>query len=91
MSLTIEHDANKGRFSVVVDDQRCLLDYRLAGSTMTIVHTEVPTAVAGRGIAAELMQSALAAARANGWKIVPACSYAAAYMKKHTEYADLLA
>ena len=91
MSFPIEHDPNKGRFSTIVEGQRCLLDYRLAGTTMTIVHTEVPSAVGGHGIAGELMEAAIQAARANGWKIVPACSYAAAYMKRHTEYADLLA
>ena len=30
-------------------------------------------------------------ARVNGWKVVPACSYASVYITKHPEYADLVA
>jgi predicted GNAT family acetyltransferase len=30
-------------------------------------------------------------ARSEGWKVVPACSYAAAWMQRHPDYADLLA
>jgi len=30
------------------------------------------------------------AARAEGWQVVPACSYAAAWVQRHPEYHDLL-
>ena len=50
---------------------------------MTITHTRVPAAIGRRGIAAELMRAALQAAHESHWKVVPACSYAAAYMRKH--------
>jgi predicted GNAT family acetyltransferase len=74
----------------MMEGQRAVLDYVLDGNTMTIVHTGVPPPIAGRGIAAELVHSALAAARTQGWKVVPACSYAADYMAKHAqECADL--
>jgi predicted GNAT family acetyltransferase len=74
----------------MMEGQRAVLDYVLDGNTMTIVHTGVPPPIAGRGIAAELVHSALAAARTQGWKVVPACSYAADYMAKHPhECAEL--
>jgi predicted GNAT family acetyltransferase len=69
----------------MLEGQRAVLDYVLDGNTMTIAHTGVPPPIAGRGIAAELVRSALAAARAGGWKVVPACSYAADYMAKHPQ------
>jgi predicted GNAT family acetyltransferase len=46
--------------------------------------------VGGRGIASALVQAAMEVARAEGWKVVPACSYAAAWMRRHPEYRDLL-
>lgn len=58
---------------------------------MVILHTGVPPELGGRGIAAQLTEAALAAARENGWKVRPRCSYAAAYFKRHPEYNDLLA
>ena len=79
----ISHDQSAHRFTVEVDGNRAQLDYTLAGGVMTITHTRVPPTIRGRGIAAELMDAALKLARATGWSVNPACSYAAAYMAKH--------
>ena len=86
----VQHDAQAHQFSLSVDGAHCVLDYRLAGGVMTIIHTGVPEQVGGRGIAGQLMETALGIARSSGWKVVPACSYAAAYIKRHPEYADLV-
>lgn len=91
MELQIQHEESARRFHASVDGVDCELDYRLAGSVMTITHTGVPDAVGGRGIAGQLMKTALDTARERQWKVVPACSYAAAYMKRHPEYEDLRA
>jgi predicted GNAT family acetyltransferase len=50
---------------------------------MSITHTRVPRPIGGRGVAAELMRSALDLAAANGWTVNPVCAYAVAYMKRH--------
>jgi predicted GNAT family acetyltransferase len=90
MGLDITHDAAASRFEVALEGQRCVLDYRLADGVMTITHTGVPVAVRGRGIAAELVAAAFATARLQGWKVHPACSYAASWVHKHPDQADLL-
>lgn len=90
MTNSVQHAADARQFFTVVDGTRCILEYQLQGSRMTITHTGVPDAVAGRGIAGALMEAALKHARAAGWKVLPACSYAAAYFKRHREYDDLL-
>ncbi|QIY02533.1 N-acetyltransferase [Bordetella bronchiseptica] len=87
----IAHRENQSRFETTVDGQRCELDYVLRDHIMTIVHTDVPAPVGGRGIAAELTRAALDTARQRGWKVVPQCSYAAVYLKRHPEYQDLQA
>jgi predicted GNAT family acetyltransferase len=84
---TISHDQDAKRFSTEVDGHRAQLDYTLADGVMTITHTRVPPEIGGRGIAAELMRAALQVAAERGLSIDPACSYAAAYMRKH-EAAD---
>lgn len=58
---------------------------------MTIVHTGVPDAIGGRGIAATLTAAALEFARNRGWRVRPLCSYAAVFMRRHAEYAGLFA
>lgn len=90
MKPEVTHDARERRFEAVVEGQHCTLDYELAGATMTITHTRVPSPVEGRGIAAALMEAALTHARASGWRVVPKCSYAVAYLGRHPEWADLL-
>ena len=89
MNLTINHDSVGRRISTEVEGHPCEIDYRLADGVMTITHTGVPAAVGGRGIAAELTRVALETARENGWKVVPACPYADAYMRRHPEFEDL--
>ncbi|HZX71979.1 MAG TPA: GNAT family N-acetyltransferase [Rhodanobacter sp.] len=91
MSFAVQHDRAAHRFQVEVDGSSGVLDYSLTGGVMTITHTGVPAEVGGRGIASALVQAALEAARGEGWKVVPACSYAAAWMQRHPAYADLLA
>jgi predicted GNAT family acetyltransferase len=85
---TISHDSSGHRFTTEVDGSHAQLDYTLTGSVMTITHTRVPPAIGGRGVAAELMSAALSAARAAGWSVKPACSYAVAYMAKHPQDPD---
>jgi predicted GNAT family acetyltransferase len=82
---SITHDGNAMRFSTTVDGQLAVLDYTLSGSVMNIVHTGVPSAIGGRGIAAELMRAALAAAADAHWQVNPVCSYAAAYLRRHPD------
>lgn len=91
MDRHIEHRSGQKRFQCIEEGSLCVLDYELADGTMTITHTGVPPAVGGRGIAADLTRRALDHARAQGWRVRPSCSYAAAYIRRHAEYAGLLA
>jgi predicted GNAT family acetyltransferase len=89
--MEIVHDAAAHRFSVAVEGHHGELDYTLRDGVMVITHTEVPPAIGGRGVAAALTRTALATARREGWKVLPACSYAAAFIRRHPEFSDLLA
>jgi predicted GNAT family acetyltransferase len=81
--IDVHHDAVARRFSAEVEGIQAVLDYTIDGNAMTITHTGVPREIGGRGIAGELMRAALGVARDAGWRIIPACSYAAAYMARH--------
>lgn len=85
--IEVSHDEAAHRLSIEVDGERAVLDYTIAGGVMTITHTGVPQAIGGRGIAGELMRAALDTAQKAGWKVIPACSYAAAYLAKHPDAA----
>jgi predicted GNAT family acetyltransferase len=85
---TISHDQKANQFTTEIDGHRAELDYTVADGVMTITHTRVPQAIGGRGIAAELMREAVKVAGERRWSINPACSYAAAYMRKHAQAPD---
>jgi predicted GNAT family acetyltransferase len=85
---TINHDRAAQQFSTEREGHHAHLDYTLAGRVMTITQTRVPDAIGGRGVAAELMRAALAAAREAGWTVDPVCSYAEAYLAKHPQEYD---
>ncbi len=89
--MEIVHDAAAHRFSVAVEGHHGELDYTLRDGVMVITHTEVPPAIGGRGVAAALTRTALATARREDWKVLPTCSYAAAFIRRHPEFSDLLA
>lgn len=91
MTLTIEHLPQRHCFQTIVDGQRCVVDYDLSGSVLTITHTFVPLALEGRGIAGQLTDAVLRHARSQHLKIRPLCSYARAYMRRHPETLDLTA
>lgn len=89
-ALDIRHDAAASRFECTVPGGIAECAYRLQGGVMNIVHTEVPPASEGRGIAAALVRAALTHARAHGLKVRPSCSYVRSYMRRHADTHDLL-
>lgn len=90
-ALTVLHNPAAQRFEVTVDGLLCQAAYRPVGDVLDIFHTGVPPALEGRGIAAQLVQAALAHARAHGLKVRPTCSYVAVYLRRHPEWADVQA
>ena len=90
MEYAIQHDVSARRFHTDVGGLESELVYRLSDGVMRIVHTGVPEQLGGRGIGASLVRAALETARSEGWKVRPACSYAAAFFERHHEYDDLL-
>jgi len=87
----IAHDPASQRFNIEVDGQTGYLEYERTGDVMVITHTIVPPAIGGRGIAGDLVRTALELARTEGLKVDPRCSYADGWMRKHPEYDALRA
>ena len=91
MTAAVTHNTARQRFETTVDGQMCVADYQLRGDVVWMTHTGVPSAVGGRGIAAELVRVALEWAKEKGYKVEPACSYVEVYMRRHPETQALLA
>lgn len=88
--IEVLHRLDDHRFEMKVGTLLAVLDYYRQGKAMVITHTGVPTALEGQGIGSKLTKTALDYARAEGYKVVPLCSFADAYIRRHPEYKDLL-
>jgi predicted GNAT family acetyltransferase len=90
-ALAVVDNAAARRFEVHAGGEVAFLDYRREGATIAYIHTKVPAALEGHGIAAKLASHALAYARSNGLQVVPICPYVARYIEQHPEFRDLVA
>ena len=90
-SDAIRDNAERHRFEVVVDGHLARADYVIDDDVITFTHTIVPPALEGRGIASRLILHALTAARDRGLRVIAQCPFVAAYIRKHPEWAELLA
>jgi hypothetical protein len=91
MPSPVRQNAALSRFELDADGGTAVLLYRQAGGVLTLLHTETPAALRGRGIASRLVLGALEQARAQKLKVVPACGFVRATMARHPEFNDLLA
>ncbi|HEU0051637.1 MAG TPA: GNAT family N-acetyltransferase, partial [Longimicrobium sp.] len=84
-------DERQERFELRDGAETALLTYHRDDDVFYILHTEVPPALEGRGIAGRLVRAALDHARAGGMRVVPFCPYAKTWIRRHAEYQDLVA
>ncbi len=85
-----EHGATKGRFVIRQDGAEAELTYSITTPTLIIAdHTGVPDSFRGTGAGLALVEALVAAARAEGFKVVPLCPFVNATRKKHPEWADV--
>lgn len=86
----VTDNARLNRFELVEQGAVAFADYRREGGRLVIPHVETPPALRGHGVAGRLMEGVVAHARAEGLKITPVCSYAAAWLRRHREHTDLV-
>ena len=89
--MDVTRNDTRHRFEATVDGQTAVLTYRESGDRVTLIHTEVPAELRGRGLADALARSALDDARRRGLRVRALCPFVQAFMKRHPEYADLAA
>ena len=88
--LEIVHNPGESRFETWVDGNLSKLDYILDGKNFVITHVGVHPALRGQGLAGRLVEASLEYARDKELRVIPMCSYAAAFMRRHPEYAELM-
>jgi predicted GNAT family acetyltransferase len=88
--ITVTNNEAKQRYEASVNGHLAVLTYERQGDTIIYLHTGVPSAVAGRGIANVLARTALDEAREQKLAVVPLCQFVAVYIRRHPEYLPLV-
>ncbi|MEZ5322767.1 MAG: GNAT family N-acetyltransferase [Microthrixaceae bacterium] len=78
-------EADRGRFVAVVEGHEAELVYILDGDRLDLVHTGVPDAIGGRGVAAALVSAAVERARRERLVLVATCPYVASWVARHPD------
>ncbi|HET6474308.1 MAG TPA: GNAT family N-acetyltransferase [Pseudomonadales bacterium] len=81
----------RSRFELEENGLVAFADYRRRDGVLVIPHVEAPPALRGTGTSQRLLEGVLAIVRERGERVLPTCSYAAAYLRRHSEHHDLLA
>ena len=90
--MQIRYEAEHCRSAAYDGERRVgVAEFDAQDGRWVITHTEVDPAYDGQGIARKLIEALIEAARSDGAKIVPLCSYADKMMRRTDEYADVLA
>jgi predicted GNAT family acetyltransferase len=87
----VQDNPQEHRYEVTLEGNTAFIEYRRSGHSIILIHTDVPPAFEGRGIASQLAKAALDNARAAHLQVIPLCPFVATYIKRHKEYQDLVA
>lgn len=86
--MDIIDETGRSRFVGTEDGHEAQLVYQVDGNRLTLVHTEVPEALGGRGLGGKLVTAAVERAERSGETVVPECSYARGWLRKHPDVAE---
>jgi predicted GNAT family acetyltransferase len=90
--IAIVNNPELSRYEVRVDGQVAgFAQYRRAPGSINFIHTEIDPTFEGQGLGSRLAAGALDDVRGSGDRAIASCPFISTYIKRHPEYADLLA
>ncbi|GAA4808059.1 GNAT family N-acetyltransferase [Olivibacter ginsenosidimutans] len=80
----------EGRFEMIVENQTAFVNYKERNQKIFLVHTQVPTALEGQGVASALIEKILQYMEENDYKLVALCPAVVAFIRRHPEWKRIL-
>lgn len=87
--VEVIHNPANRRFEVWIDGHLSKLDYIQEEKNFVITHVGVYPEHRNQGLAAKIVDVSLDYARQNALRVIPMCSYAAAYIRSNPEHREL--
>ena len=89
-AYTIHNNEQEQQLEVIQDGEKATLTYRFYKKDIAFMHTAVPPALEGKGIAGALARAAFALAKGLHKPVMVYCPYVGNFLKKHPEYLPQL-
>ena len=90
IKLKLDTDGRGSFFIDQAGERLAEMVISIAGSNLTVFHTEVSEKLKGQGIASKLLSTMVAYAREHQLKVIPLCPYVSAQFRRHPEeYKDI--
>ena len=84
--MEMVHNQDTHRFEISQDGACAFVEYVLSDNALNIVHTLVPEAFRGQGLAGKLVKAAYDYAKEQKLQCLATCSYAVKWLERHPEY-----
>ena len=90
--LHVSDDSASSRYELRLGDRLVgTIEYVRRGDAVVLAHVGVDPEFRRRGFGSRLVAGALDDIRSRRLSVVPACPFAARYLRRHPEHADLVA
>ena len=91
MSNTLIHNVDECKYEYHIDGHVAYITYDDQDGNMHLTETQVPEALAGKGLARILLEDVLQEIEKANKKAVAKCSYIVKYQEKHPERSAIFA
>jgi uncharacterized protein len=86
MDTIIVDNKDRQRFEVLIEGEYAYIDYRWHENELVLMHTFVPEALRGRGIADKLARHVLEDVKTKNLRSKIYCPFLRTYLQRHPEY-----
>src|SRR5215472_12030672 len=89
-NYTVSNNEELKQFEVELNGEKAYLTYNFHKGDIALIHTFVPKALEGKGIASALAQAGFKYAKEHQMPVIVYCPFVASYLKRHPEYDKLV-
>lgn len=90
MDINLADNASEKRYEALLDGSTARVEYIKAQNKIYLTHTEVPSALEGKGIGSALVHKVLEDIDRQNLILIPLCPFVALYLKRHPELKKLV-
>jgi len=85
----VKNDAEK-QYQLTIDGYTAFIQFNETPHHITLVHTEVPPELEGKGAGTAIVEKTLEAIEQGGKTLVPLCPFVFAYIKRHPDWKRIV-